>query len=79
MSAIPMSAERQRRLSLGDSGRGMDLTLEELHAGYHWCPEWDDLVISPYEPEWGDNPKVCCCGYPLLRPSYDDAMQTGDL
>jgi hypothetical protein len=23
------------------------LTSEEVNEGWHWCPEWDDLLIHP--------------------------------
>lgn len=65
---MPMSKGRQRRLTLGDQGKGLDLTVDELMQGYHYCPEWDDLVISPHETEWGENKEECRCGYTLPFP-----------
>ena len=48
------------------------MTPEEVAAGYHRCPEWDDLVVGPDMAEWEADEK-CCCGYaiPELKDSND--------
>jgi len=35
----------------------LDLTPEEVKAGWHFCPEWDYLVITPDSPEFD----ACIC------------------
>lgn len=32
----------------------MCLTKEEIEAGWHFCPDWDYLAITPDCPEWED-------------------------
>jgi hypothetical protein len=32
--------------------------------GWHWCLDWDGLLVGPGTPEWGENPKTCDCGTP---------------
>ena len=34
-----------------------ELTKEELQEGWHWCPEWDFLLVGPDMKEW----EVCLC------------------
>lgn len=40
----------------------LELTEEELEAGYHWCMEWDGLLVGPDMPEWGEDSLRCRCG-----------------
>jgi hypothetical protein len=35
---------------------GINLTQEEIEAGYHWCEEWDGLLIHV------DDDEFDCCG-----------------
>lgn len=49
-----MTPERYRELNSAASGT---LTAEEMRAGWHFCPDWDFLLINPSEPE-GES---CCC------------------
>lgn len=49
-----MSKERWRSLM---SDTGTELTPEELRRGWHFCPEWDGLLIHPDMPE----SKACTC------------------
>lgn len=41
---------------------------EEVEIGWHWCPEWDGLLICPHMTEWGPNPYACICGYECEAP-----------
>ena len=34
-----------------------DFTPEEKAAGYHFCAEWDYMVVGPDDPEW----ECCLC------------------
>jgi NTP pyrophosphatase (non-canonical NTP hydrolase) len=43
-----MSAERWKALTFGDEDK---LTPEELAEGWHWCCEFDGLLIHPRSPE----------------------------
>ena len=40
-------------LALNKYGRG---------PGWHFCVEWDFLLVGPPTPEWGDDPRRCLCG-----------------
>ena len=40
--------------------RDAKLTPEELHDGWHWCPDWDYLLIGPGM----DELEGCTCGVP---------------
>lgn len=53
-----MTKERRKELTYGKS----TLTKEEIIGGYHYCDEWDGLVVGPEDAEWygGD---ACVCGY----------------
>lgn len=56
-----MTPERRDELTFGDE---VEMTEEEYRAGWHWCPDWDYLVIGPEHPEWGPNRWKCRdCGY----------------
>lgn len=40
------------------------LTDEEIAEGWHYCMEWDFLLVYPkMKEEWGDNQTKCRCGY----------------
>lgn len=39
-----MTDLRYAELMLDDSAT---LTPDELAEGWHWCPEWDDLLVWP--------------------------------
>ena len=43
-----MTATRYRELSRNDND---DLTAEESEAGWHFCPDWDYLLIHRSDPE----------------------------
>lgn len=46
----------------------LKLTEEELALGWHFCWDWDGLLISPDMNgggEWGDDPAKCRCGVTL--------------
>lgn len=45
------------------------LTQTELDGGYHWCPEWDDLLVGPVDGEWGDGINCICGATPDGKPS----------
>lgn len=50
----------ERFLELDRSGQG--LTKEEWEQGYHWCAEWDDMLVGPGQDEalfcWCEHPKI---------------------
>ena len=37
--------------------QGSRLTTEEVQAGYHFCPDWDYMVIGPEDTEF----EYCNC------------------
>ena len=53
---------RERWESLMESYSTGNLTDDELRQGWHWCWEWDGLLVGPEMPEWGSHPEVCRCG-----------------
>ncbi|MBE9561778.1 MAG: hypothetical protein IMF12_02780 [Proteobacteria bacterium] len=32
-------------------------TMEEWNQGWHYCPEWDFMLVGPSVPEW----ECCAC------------------
>jgi len=53
--------DRERFLELDRSGKG--LTDEEYAQGYHWCYEWDEMLVGPGQPE----ALVCSCNHPKIE------------
>ena len=52
---------RERYIELDNSGTG--LTKEEWEAGWHWCYEWDGMLVGPNTPE-----ALCCsCSHPAIE------------
>jgi hypothetical protein len=49
----------------------LQLTQSEIDKGWHFCPEWDDLLIGPGMDELQNflDPVslVCACGYKLPK------------
>lgn len=39
----------ERRAELNKTGKG--LTLKEWVSGFHFCHEWDGLLVGPEDPE----------------------------
>lgn len=39
------------------------LSPDEVSAGWHWCWEYDGLLVGPDMPEWGKNKGRCICGF----------------
>lgn len=58
--STPMSEERYDRLM---ENPDEPLTKCELAEGYHFCNEWDGLLVDPTMNEWGDDKQICRCGY----------------
>jgi hypothetical protein len=52
---------RERYIELDRSGTG--LTKEEWEQGWHWCGEWDDMLVGPNT----DEALVCSCGHPAIE------------
>lgn len=53
--------DRERYIELDNSGTG--LTKEEWEAGWHWCYEWDGMLVGPNTPE-----ALCCsCSHPAIE------------
>ena len=48
-----MTPERYHKLMKADER----LTKEEFEAGWHFCYDWDGLLIGPEDPEYD----VCTC------------------
>lgn len=49
-----MEMSEARRMELFYEARvdpAIRLTSEEVKAGYHFCPDWDYLVVGPEDPE----------------------------
>jgi len=49
-----MKPERYKELELGN----LALTEQEMADGWHWCYDWDYMLVGPEMPEM----KVCTCG-----------------
>lgn len=52
---------RERYNELNQSGTG--LTKEEWEAGWHWCNEWDGLLVGINT----DEALVCSCNHPAIE------------
>lgn len=52
---------RERYIELDNSGTG--LTEEEYNQGWHWCGEWDDMLVGPGTIE----ATVCSCNHPKIE------------
>jgi hypothetical protein len=52
----PMTNERWSALMNDPNGR---LTREEMSEGWHWCLDWDDLLVGPGMMEM----ECCNCGW----------------
>jgi hypothetical protein len=52
---------RERYIELDRSGTG--LTKEEWEQGWHWCNEWDGMLVGPNT----DEALVCSCGHPTIE------------
>ena len=53
--------DRERFLALDRSGTG--LTAAEWDEGYHWCYEWDGMLVGPGQ----DEALVCSCQHPAIE------------
>ena len=57
---------------------GINLTAEEVEAGWHWCEEWDGLLIHVDDDEF-----LCCCSCywmqkfrtPERMKAYEERME----
>jgi len=54
-----MKTERYSELMTGDE---IPLTPDEMAAGWHWCPEFDDMMLGPGMSEI----HVCMCHTPQI-------------
>jgi hypothetical protein len=52
---VEMSQERRRELT---NNLNLELTKEEYNAGWHFCCEWDGMLIGPGMPEFEE-----CCSH----------------
>jgi len=52
---------RERYIELDRTGEG--LTKEEWEAGWHWCKEWDGMLVGPDT----DEALVCSCDHPAIE------------
>lgn len=55
------SMSRERFLELDLSGNG--LTKDEWEQGYHWCYEWDAMLVGPGQEE----ALMCNCDHPAIE------------
>lgn len=55
-----MGDEKWRELELGD---GTGLSQEEIEEGWHFCPEWDYMLIGP-----GMTLEMSCCNCKFPEP-----------
>jgi hypothetical protein len=53
--------DTERYLELDRSGQG--LTKEEWDEGWHWCLEWDDMLVGPDS----DEALMCQCNHPAIE------------
>lgn len=54
-----MNKERYNELE----STGLGLTKEEYHQGWHWCNEWDGMLVGPSTQE----ALVCSCNHPAIE------------
>ena len=52
---------RERYIELDRSGTG--LTEQEWEEGWHWCNEWDGMLVGPNT----DEALVCSCSHPAIE------------
>lgn len=55
-----MDRQRYAELELRDG----KLTAEEIAQGWHFCPEWDYMLVGPGMPE----ADCCLCEAPQQKP-----------
>jgi hypothetical protein len=53
--------DRERYIELDSAGEG--LTPEEWERGWHWCLEWDGMLVGPNSHE----ALVCSCDHPAIE------------
>lgn len=53
-----MESKRWNLLMFG--GPWPELSEEEISEGWHWCPDWDGLLVGPGMPEQNG----CQCNIP---------------
>jgi len=65
-----MTDERYHQLNDWTTPNTSLLTLEEKNQGWHFCWEWDGLLVGPVkDSEWGANPEKCLCGLDNPNPN----------
>lgn len=65
-----MNNERWKDLMANDK---LYLTVEELQEYWHFCPDWDGLLINPDMGEW----KACCCEM-VNKPKCREVLEPDD-
>lgn len=63
-----MTDDRFAELMRDDSA---ELTASELATGWHFCPDWDGLLVSPSMWEWVH----CTCPIPVVSCTTVDANE----
>lgn len=61
-----MTDQRWRELMNDSNGK---LTQEEMAEGWHWCPDWDDLLVGPGSME------ITCCTCTNVDQGIKEASQ----
>jgi hypothetical protein len=56
---------KKRYNELMDQANNLSLTKEEMAEGWHWCNEWDGLLVGP-----GDRELECCSCLPPDHSVY---------
>lgn len=64
-----MTKERYNELMAKDSTA--ELTVSEWANGWHWCPDFDGLLLTPLDPDHPEWTEGCLCeGLRRERPEY---------
>jgi len=69
--------DRERRRELEEEVHSSPLTGREIALGYHFCPDWDGMLIGPTT---GIQLDVCCCDIAFKKTEeYERIMFLGEL
>lgn len=61
MDGGKLPVNKERYLEVERSGQG--LTEEEFNQGWHWCYEWDSMLVGPGSEE----ALFCSCNHPKIE------------
>ena len=60
-----MNNTRRQELTYGPDPQ--KLTPEEVAEGWHWCLDWDCLMIGPGTYEWADGDECPYCDHKIPK------------